>query len=201
MLLRRRGASVVVVCSSPPQDATRLELGCQPNVPPCSVRRYPPDSALRAVRLTEPPASNGCWLLKTGRRLALRLITSEPLRSAAAALDISYETAGRTSKRCLKKPGPAARPSSSSSSSALQCFPPVLSEIKSGCIDGANLRGVGWARYGQRPAQHVTLVHPCSAIGACEHHCNIFGTIPAGGEDAARRRQRHGQDNPVGSNR
>src|SRR3954454_1756166 len=25
-----------------------------------------------------------------------------------------------------------------------------LSEIKSGCIDGANLRGVGWARYGQR---------------------------------------------------
>ena len=76
-----------------------------------------------------------------------------------------------------------------------------LSEIKSGCIDGANLRGVGWARYGQRAAQHVTLVHPCSAIGACEHHCNIFGTIQAGGEDAARRRQRHGQDNPVGSNR
>ena len=28
-------------------------------------------------------------------RLALRLITSEPLRSAAAALDISYETAGK----------------------------------------------------------------------------------------------------------
>jgi hypothetical protein len=76
-----------------------------------------------------------------------------------------------------------------------------LPEIKSGRIDGANLRGVGWARYGQRPAQHATLVHPCSAIGACEHHCNIFGTIPAGGEDAARRRQRHGQDNPVGSNR
>ena len=76
-----------------------------------------------------------------------------------------------------------------------------LSEIKSGRIDGANLRGVGWARYGQRPAQHATLVHPCSAIGACEHHCNIFGTIPAGGEDAARRRQRHGQGNPVGSNR
>jgi hypothetical protein len=31
----------VVVCSSPPQDATRLELGCQPNVPPCSVRIAP----------------------------------------------------------------------------------------------------------------------------------------------------------------
>src|SRR3979490_148434 len=45
-----------------------------------------------------------------------------------------------------------------------------LSEIKSGRIDGANLRGVGWARYGQRPAQHATLVHPCLAIGACEHH-------------------------------
>jgi hypothetical protein len=57
-------------------------------------------------------------------RLALRLITSEPLRSAAAALDISYETAGRTLKKVFKKPGPAARPSSSSSSSALQCFPP-----------------------------------------------------------------------------
>jgi len=76
-----------------------------------------------------------------------------------------------------------------------------LSEIKSGRIHGANLRGVGLARYGQRPAQHATLVHPCSAIGACERHCNIFGTIPAGGEDAARRRQRHGQGNPVGSNR
>src|SRR5258705_12751402 len=76
-----------------------------------------------------------------------------------------------------------------------------LSEIKSGRIDGANLRGVGLARYGQRPAQHATLVHPCSAIGACEHHCNIFGMIPAGGEDAARRRQRHGQGNPVESNR
>src|SRR4029077_17523124 len=76
-----------------------------------------------------------------------------------------------------------------------------LPEIKSGRIDGANLRGVGWARYGQRPAQHATLVHPCSAIGACEHHCNIFGTIPAGGEDAARRRQRHGQGNPVESSR
>ena len=76
-----------------------------------------------------------------------------------------------------------------------------LSEIKSGRIHGANLRGVGLARYGQRPAQHATLVHPCSAIGACEHHCNIFGMIPAGGEDAARRRQRHGQGNPVESNR
>ena len=41
-----------------------------------------------------------------------------------------------------------------------------LSEIKSGRIDGANLRGAGWARCGQRPEQHATLVHPCSAIGA-----------------------------------
>jgi hypothetical protein len=24
-------------------------------------------------------------------------------------------------------------------------------------------------RYGQRPAQRATLVHPCSTIGACEH--------------------------------
>jgi hypothetical protein len=59
-----------------------------------------------------------------------------------------------------------------------------LSEIKSGRIDGANLRGAGWARYGQRPAQHATMVHPCSAIGACEHHCKIFDTIPADGEGA-----------------
>ena len=36
-------------------------------------------------------------------RLALRLITSEPLRSAAAALDISYETAGRTLKKVFEK--------------------------------------------------------------------------------------------------
>ena len=61
-----------------------------------------------------------------------------------------------------------------------------LPEIKSGRIDGAILRGAGRPRCGQPPEQHATLVHPCSAIGACERHCNIFGTIPAGGEGAAR---------------
>jgi hypothetical protein len=79
--------------------------------------------------------------------------------------------------------------------------PLSLSEIKSGRIACAILRGAGWPRCGQRPEQHATLVHPCSAIGACERHCNIFGTIPVGGEGAARRTQRHGQGNPVGSNR
>jgi len=118
MLLRRRGfGSGSTFQPSSGRDTLRTWLSAK-----CSPVQRPdrPDSALRAVRLTEPP---GCWLLKTGRRLALRLITSEPLRSAAAALDISYETAGRTSKRCLKKPGPAARPSSSSSSSALRSWP------------------------------------------------------------------------------
>jgi hypothetical protein len=76
-----------------------------------------------------------------------------------------------------------------------------LPEIKSGRIDGANLQGAGWPRRGQQPEQHATLVHPCSAIGACEHRCNIFGTIPAGGEGVAHRTPRHDQGNPVGSNR
>jgi hypothetical protein len=61
-----------------------------------------------------------------------------------------------------------------------------LPEIKSERIDGANLRGADWTRCGQRPEQHATLVHPCSAIGAYERHCNIFGTIEAAGEGAAR---------------
>ena len=76
-----------------------------------------------------------------------------------------------------------------------------LPEIKSERIDGANLRGADWPRCGQRPAQHATLVHPCSAIGAYERHCNIFGTIEAGGEGAARRTPRHDQGSPVVSSR
>src|ERR1700716_429327 len=72
-----------------------------------------------------------------------------------------------------------------------------LPEIKSERIDGANLRGADWPRCGQRPEQHATLVHPCSAIGAYERHCNIFGTIEAGGEGAARRTPRHDQGSPV----
>jgi len=80
-------------------------------------------------------------------------------------------------------------------------FPLCLPEIKSGRIDGANLRGAGWPRCGQRPERHGTLVHPCLAIGACERDCNIFGTIPAGGEGAARRTPRHDQGIPVGSSR
>ena len=76
-----------------------------------------------------------------------------------------------------------------------------LPEIKSERIDGANLRGADWPRCGQRPEQHATLVHPCSAIGAYERHCNIFGTIEAGGEGAARRTPRHDQGSPVVSSR
>jgi hypothetical protein len=76
-----------------------------------------------------------------------------------------------------------------------------LPEIKSGGIDGVNLRGAGWPRSGQRPEHRATPVHPCSAIGACEHRCNISGTIPAGREGAARRTPRHDQGSPVGSNR
>jgi hypothetical protein len=38
-----------------------------------------------------------------------------------------------------------------------------LSEIKSGGTDDANLRGADWPRCGQRPEQHATPVHPCSA--------------------------------------
>jgi ABC transporter substrate binding protein len=76
-----------------------------------------------------------------------------------------------------------------------------LPEIKSERIDGANLRGADWPRCGQRPAQHATLVHPYSAIGAYERHCNIFGTIEAGGEGAARRTPRHDQGSPVVSSR
>ena len=56
-----------------------------------------------------------------------------------------------------------------------------LPEIKSERIDGATLRGAGWPRCGQQPEHHATLVHPCSAIGACEHHCNIFRSICAAG--------------------
>ena len=80
-------------------------------------------------------------------------------------------------------------------------FPLSLPEIKSERIDGANLRGADWPRCGQRPEQHATLVHPCSAIGAYERHCNIFGKIEAGGEGAARRTPRHDQGSPVVSSR
>ena len=52
-----------------------------------------------------------------------------------------------------------------------------LPEIKSGRIDGADLRGAGRPRCGQPPELHATLVHPCSPIGACAPHCNIVGTI------------------------
>jgi hypothetical protein len=76
-----------------------------------------------------------------------------------------------------------------------------LPEIKFGRIDDANLRGAGRPRCGQQPEQHALPVHPCSAIGACERHCNIFGRIPAGGEGAARRTPRHDQGSPVGSSR
>ena len=40
-------------------------------------------------------------------------------------------------------------------------------EIKSGRTDGVDLRGAGRPRCGQSPELHATLVHPCSAIGAC----------------------------------
>ena len=58
----------------------------------------------------------------------------------------------------------------------------VPSGIKFARIDGANLRGGGWPRCDQRPEQHATLVHPYSAIGACERHYNIFDTMLAGDE-------------------
>src|ERR1700716_3277280 len=54
-----------------------------------------------------------------------------------------------------------------------------LPEIKSERIDGANLRGADWPRCGQRPEQHATPVHPCSAIGAYERHCNIRPRFPS----------------------
>ena len=44
-------------------------------------------------------------------------------------------------------------------------------ENKSRRIDGANLPGAGWPRWGQPPEQRARLAHPCQAIRACEHHC------------------------------
>ena len=76
-----------------------------------------------------------------------------------------------------------------------------LPEIKSGRIDGVGLRDAERPRCGQPPELHATLVHPCSAIGACLRHCNIVGTTPAVGGGAARRTPRHDQGTPVGSRR
>jgi hypothetical protein len=64
--------------------------------------------------------------------------------------------------------------------------PVSLPEIKSGRIDGADFRGAGRPQCGQPPELHATLVHPCSAIGACARHCNIFGTIPHVSENPIR---------------
>src|SRR5437667_4275799 len=65
-------------------------------------------------------------------------------------------------------------------------------------IDGAVRPKLARPTSDRRSGRREGSAHPSAMIGACAPHCNIFDTISARDEDAARQTLLHGQGNRAG---
>jgi hypothetical protein len=75
-----------------------------------------------------------------------------------------------------------------------------LSEIKSEHSGGVIRRELAPAECAQQPERPVALAHLCSETSVCERHYNTAYKRGEHGAGVVRRRRRHDQDIPAGSN-